>query len=84
MEPTTFKEVNHKFGPPEGMEESQVRTIPAYLGQINNGNLDGAPVVTVAWKPSEEELKQLIGGNPIYLTCIGGLPPHYLTTQFPH
>jgi len=64
------------------MDESQVFTIHAFSGTVNGGNLDGAPVVVTAWLPTPEELEQIKQGKPIFLTFIGGLPPHYPSMDF--
>jgi hypothetical protein len=82
MTPTFFPEANKPFGPPIDMEESQVATVHAYIGEIKRGNLDGCMFVVTAWTPSEEELKELNAGSPVFLTCVGGLPPHFITTNF--
>lgn len=81
MIPALFRGANAKFGPPEGLDESQVMTIPAYKGAITYGNLDGEEFVTVAWKPTEADLIRLMAGELVYLSCVGGLPPHFLTTR---
>lgn len=84
MTPADFPQANTQFGHPDGYTEEQVATIPAFIGEWASGNLDGAPVVIVAWKPSPEELKQLNEGSPVFLGVLGqGLPPHFLTTHFP-
>lgn len=82
MTPTAFPEANTKFGPPPDMDETHVRTIPAFRGQIVGGAFDGSIIAIVAWKPSDEELKQLNAGKPIYLSTIGGLPAHYISMSF--
>lgn len=82
MNPCQFPQANARLGPPEGFAESQVMTIPAFIGQVASGSVDGATLVVVAWKPTSEELEQLNAGGAIYLSCIGGLPPHFLTTDF--
>ncbi len=64
------------------MAESQVKTIRAYLGQVKDGSCDGMSMVIVAWTPSPEELEDLKAGRPVFLTCMGSLPPHFLTTSF--
>lgn len=71
------------MGPPEGVDESQVISVPCYVGQLQGGNMDGAQFVITAWQPSVEELAQLNEGAPVYFMCIGGLPLHTLTTTFP-
>jgi len=83
MSPVKFEQSNCEFGPPSDLHESQCMRIPGFKGQVNNGkSVDGAPLVVVAWKPSEEELIRLKEGHPIYLSVIGGLFPHFLTTDF--
>ena len=82
MNPVAFQEANTTFGPPVGMDESQVAPIPAFVGVIAGGNLDGALLTVVAWKPTEEELKELNAGGSAFLSTINGLPPHYITTSF--
>lgn len=82
MNPTTFQECNMTLKGPPDLDESQCENIPAYVGNISGGSLDGSIVVVVAWKPTPMEMQMLIAGNPVYLTAIGGLPPHLLTTSF--
>lgn len=43
----------------------------------------GAPCVRVAWKPNEIDLAHLARGGTLWLSCWGGLPPHYLEVQPP-
>lgn len=64
------------------MSEEQVKTIPGYIGELQGGNLDGGCVIVVAWKPTPDELIDLAQGKPVFLSCIGGLPPHFLSTSF--
>lgn len=33
-------------------------------------------------QPTEDEIRQIVLGAPIFLTCLGGLPPHFITTNF--
>ena len=82
MDPVTFPESNCKFGHPPDLAESQCLTIPAYRGKIVGGSVDGSDVVVVAWQPSPEELGQLAAGKPIFISMLGGLAPHFLTTDF--
>lgn len=77
MIPTHFPECNRSFGPPSDLQESQCATIKAF-----GGSCDGVPMTIVAWKPTPQELEAINGGALVYLTCIGGLPPHFLTTSF--
>lgn len=82
MIPTTFPQSNSNFGPPEGFTEAQVQTIPAYRSEAKAGSCDGTSLVVVAWKPNEIELARIVAGEPIFLTCLGGLPAHFLSTRF--
>jgi hypothetical protein len=82
MTPTTFKEANTTFGPPEGYAEEQVHSIQAFVGQVKTGSVDGANQIITAWQPSVQDIENMIAGKPIYLSCLGVLPPHFLTTDF--
>lgn len=82
MTPTNFPEANCVFGPPPGLDESQIFKIPAYRGVRLGGNLDGSDVVVVAWTPTEEEIERLKSGYPVFVSMVGGLAPHFLTTDF--
>lgn len=81
MQPVDFLESNTKFTAPDGMTEGQVMTIPAFKGQALNGSCDGIQMVVVAWKPDPGEIDRLIEGHLVYLTVMGGLPSHFITTQ---
>lgn len=82
MTPVAFPEANAKFGAPPDLEESQCMTIKAYAGRIHGGSLDGENVVVTAWMPSPEEREMIAQGRPIFLSFIGGLPPHYPSLDF--
>lgn len=82
MNPTIFEQANIIYGPPDDMTESQVAKVHAYEGVVKGGSVDGAKLVIVAWKPSPEELKELNEGGSIFLSSLGGLNPHRLTTNF--
>lgn len=82
MIPVDFKEANHQFGPPPSLHEVQCGTLRAHVGKIQGGTCDGATIVVTAWKPHPHELEMLKAGNPVYLSVIGGLPPHFVTACF--
>lgn len=82
MIPTEFPESNIKFKPPPDLEESQCGVIPGFTGEVVGGSCDGCPLTVVAWRPTAEELEAINNGAPIFLSIIGGLPPHFLTTDF--
>jgi len=81
MTPIDFPQSNAKFSAPEGYTEEQVATIPAFIGQLYGGCVDGDKVVMVAWKPDEDEIADIVAGKPIFLCMMGGLLPHTLTTK---
>ncbi len=82
MEPAAFPECNTSFGPPPGMEETQVRAIPAYAGDVAGGSCDGNQCVVVAYRVTKEEAQVLADGGLLYLSVLGGLPPHFLSFSF--
>jgi hypothetical protein len=88
MKPAQFPEANTTFGPPEGFAESQVYSIPAYMGTSEGGSCDGVDIVVVKYELSSEELRYMAQraeeGEPpaIYITMMGGLAPHYLSLSF--
>lgn len=79
-----FPAANTIFGPPEGFGESQVASVQAWVGEVEKGSCDGQGIVVVQWRPSEDELKQLCSGFPLYMTMFAGgkLIPHMLSTDF--
>jgi len=83
VKPVMFEGANSTYGPPPGFAESQVAPIPASRYQVVGGPCDGVEMVVVAWLPDAEDLARLNAGGPVYLSCIGGLPPHHLTTVPP-
>lgn len=82
MTPINFPEANCKFSPPSDLEESQCMTIYAHRGEARGGSVDGSQLVIVAWKPDAAEMADIVAGKPIFLSVMGGLPPHFLTTDF--
>lgn len=81
MTPVEFEGCNAHFGPPSDLEESQCATIHAFQTVVSCGSCEGAALVVTAWKPTPDELAQLNAGNPVFLSVLGGLPPHFLTTN---
>lgn len=82
MTPIQFPEANRMFGPPPDLDESQCGRLFGFVGEINRGNLDGSIVTVTAWEPSPEERQAIADGRPIFVSFVGGLPPHFLTTSF--
>lgn len=77
-----FAEANTLYGPPLGMTEEQVKTVHCWEGYAGRGSCDGSKMVVTAWKPRPDELAALNAGEPVFLTVLGGLPPHFITTNF--
>jgi hypothetical protein len=74
---------NQVFVAPKGLDETQVHPIKAFIGIIPPGNsLEGSRYVVVAWKPTEQEIREIFEGGLVYLSCLGTLTPHFLTTKF--
>lgn len=82
MTPVGFPQANAVFGPPPGFAEQQVAPVYAFKSETRSGSCDGTMMVVTAWKPDERELQRLSAGEPIFLTVLGGLPAHMLTTSF--
>lgn len=82
MNAVEFPEANCKHGPPDGLDESHVKTVPSFRAQISGGPHDGVEMVVVAWRPTPEDLVALNAGALVYLSMMGGLCPHFLTTSF--
>ena len=82
MNPVEFEQANTVFGPPAGLEESQCQRVNAFVHEVIGGSCDGCAQVVVAWMPTAEERELIKAGGPIFLSVIGGLPPHYLSTTF--
>jgi len=84
MIPTSFPQANVSFVAPAELDESQCGSIAGYKGTISYGNMDGQPIMVVAWQPTQDEREQLAQGASVFLTFCGGVPPHYVTTEFPN
>jgi hypothetical protein len=82
MQPAHFDEITNLLLPPESLGESQCASIPSFQGVAKGGSCDGATVTVVAWKPSPAELAELAKGSSVFITFMGGVPPHFLTTSF--
>lgn len=82
MEATNFKGSNITFGPPKGLSEAQVGTIPAFMGKQNIPGVGDCPLIMVAWKPNYEEIKRLMDGGNVYVCFLSnGLVPHFVITE---
>lgn len=82
MNPCNFPEANSVFHAPEDFEVEQVASIPAYQHEVQGGTCDGVQQVVVAWMPTPAEIAVILAGNPIYVSMLGGLSAHMVTTDF--
>lgn len=82
MNPTLFPEANINFVAPGDLKESQCATVAGFQGKVTGGSIDGSPISVVAWAPTERELELIKEGKPIFLTFVGGIPPHYPSMSF--
>lgn len=82
MKPVNFPQATADLGPPPGLAESQVQTVPSFMGIVQRGSLEGSPMVVTAWQPDQADLERLNQGQPVFLTFLGGLPPHMASTDF--
>ena len=82
MKPIQFEQANSKMGPPDELVESQCGTVATFKTQIVGGSCDGLPLCVVAWRPDESDIHTLVKGGVVFVSVIGGLPPHFLTTDF--
>lgn len=82
MTPQNFPQANKRFTAPKDLEESQCFTIDAFAGTVERGSVEGSPIVVTCWKPTDDEMAKLVAGGSIFLSVLGGLPPHYLSTSF--
>lgn len=68
--PVNFEAVNTRFGPPKGVSEEEVCTLPAYV--------DARHIIS-CWQLDEEELKEVTETGVVYLTIVGqGMPPVFV------
>ena len=69
MTPIKFPEQTNTYEKPQGVEKCG--PLPARQGKIDIGNGQIAWGITSCWQPSEEEIKDIVAGKPIYLTIYG-------------
>jgi hypothetical protein len=82
MTPYKFPEANVTMGRPGDLADSQCRSLRAYTGQVKGGSMDGAQLYVTAWQPTDDERAAIAMGAPVFLSCLGRLPPHFLTASF--
>lgn len=72
MQATNFKESNQVIGPPKGVSEDDVQSINAWAGPMPPENW---PVMITCWKPSKEELQEVIDTGRVWLHVYGHVMP---------
>lgn len=83
MTPAYFPEANAIIDTPPSAElpAGSVKPMHGLVGQIASGAFDGEKIIVVAWKPSINELKDLMDGGSVFLITLGIIPPHYIGTS---
>lgn len=82
MTPTNFPEGTKPLHRPPSMSADQCGDLQVYAGEIEAGSCKGMKVVVAAWQPTEEEKMHIAAGKPVFVSMIGGMVPHFLTTTF--
>ena len=73
---TAFDEDNTVLGPPPGMTEDQVYSLSVFRGKDESGT----PLVVSCWKPTADELAEIIKTGRVWLVIHGEtMPPAYLS-----
>ena len=82
MMPLEFQGTNITFQLPADLsgQKTKARAIRGRILQLNKGPLDGLAVAVVAYKPSPLDISRILAGQPIYISFLGGVAPHYLST----
>lgn len=81
MEAIDFKFRNRTFIAPPDVTQADIRELPAYSGEDENGY----PNIVSCWKMTSEELKTINeNGGIIYLGVMGNsMPPVWITPDDP-
>jgi hypothetical protein len=82
MMPLEFAGTNVTFLIPDDLasNRTKARAIRGRVFQVGPGPLDGLAVAVVAYKPSALDVSRFLAGEPIYISFLGGVAPHYLST----
>ena len=83
MKAVEFDQANHLLKAPDGWTEEECYALPVCHARVD---LNGKQLnsFTSAWKPSEEEIADIVAGKPIYLTVLSnGHPPVSIETKNP-
>jgi hypothetical protein len=59
--------------------KTKARSVRGRILQVAKGPLDGLAVAVVAYKPSPLDISRLLAGEPIYISFLAGVPPHYVS-----
>lgn len=80
MNPTDFPYSNRTYVKPEGWTDEQCKTLETYQG-INE---DNHPLIISCWKPTPEEIADIVAGKPVWLHILTQVqPPVLLSTRDP-
>ena len=81
--PLEFEKTNVTFLIPDDLarNKTKARAIRGRILQVNTGPLDGLAVAVVAYKPSPLDVSRILAGEPIYISFLGGVAPHYVSVS---
>jgi hypothetical protein len=80
MVPSSFENENIVFDSPPGMSPDECEPVNAFIGT----DPDGVPIVITCWKPTKEELEEIIRTGRIWCYHFGHqLQPHTLSGTSP-
>lgn len=78
MNPVDFPWSNRTYVKPEGWTDEQCQALQTYQGV----NEDGHSLIISCWKPTPEEIADIVAGKPIFLHVLTNVqPPVLLTTK---
>ena len=75
MDFVQFPEATHLIGAPKGSTDGDVQGLPAAIGTVVLKSGTPAPCIVSCFKPSAEEIEELINGGALYLHIISNVQP---------
>jgi hypothetical protein len=82
MMPLEISEANMTLLLPNDLlgHKTKARCVRARIISVTDGPLDGLSIVIIAYKPSPLDISRILSGEPIYLSFMAGVAPHFLST----
>lgn len=80
MNPSDFDHSNREYVKPQGWTDEQCSSLHVFQGVTEEGH----PLIISCWKPTPEEIADLVAGKSVWLGILTGIqPPVWLTTANP-